>query len=736
LVVVSRFVALLRSSTALLALFSVAIASAAEVPVEMPAPPTVAAVSIEGDTPPVIDGDISDPIWSRAKVIALDYQFEPLALIRPTERTEAWVLYDHDKLYIAVKAHSRPPQQLAVTTMGRDTPLRNDDVIRVLLDPRRTGREGYQFSVNPAGARMDALIPADRNQDVTLRWNTVWQVRSQVQSDGWSAEYAIPFRGLSYNPNDETWGFDITRAARISGESMRWAAVPLGSRQVELGYAGTLTGLRGLSQGRGLDLQLYGKATATRDWETGKTSAKGKPSATLYYKFTPSLTGLLTTNTDFSERPLDTRQVNTTRFSLFEPETREFFLEDVDAFEFAAFGNGSAANGKPFFSRNIGLVRGRPVNLDIGAKLSGDIGGLRIGALSVRTANENGVAAQTLSVVRLARQVLGESRVGAIMTSGDPTGLSRNQVAGVDFQFRRSDFRPGKRLDVVSYAQRSYSDVRPDASAFGVAIDYPNQPWEGTLRFNQLGEHFRPALGFVNRAGIRQYEGEAAYVRHQSNSYLRRLRWGAFEQMFNGLDNRLQSRNDRLSLEIETNVNGQISAGVDNYVEVLPAAFLLADTLSVPAGRQEYARPYAGFTSSTTRPWSAAVKVICCDYFNGRSTETEFELAYRPGPRLNVVLKHKMQTLRLPSGSATINIESLNTIVNFSPFMKLIGDLQYDNVSNRFSGLLRYQWEIKPTTELLATVGETAILTGAAPHARYQSLGTVFSLRFGHRLQF
>jgi hypothetical protein len=235
-----------------------------------------------------------------------------------------------------------------------------------------------------------------------------------------------------------------------------------------------------MTQGRDLDVLTYATGRATRNWAGGSTVLTGDPSATAYCKITRALTGLLTVNTDFSAKPLDSRQVNTTRFSLFEPETREFFLEDTDTFEFANFGTGSAANGRPFFSRNIGLVKGRAVDLDAGAKLSGNIGALRVGALSVRTGPSSTGPAQTLSVARLTAQVLGQSRVGVIATDGDPTGLSRNRVAGADFQYRNSRFRPGKQLNVTACVQRSFGSTRGNDDAFGGEVTYPNEPWGAT----------------------------------------------------------------------------------------------------------------------------------------------------------------------------------------------------------------------------------------------------------------
>ena len=332
--------------------------------------------------------------------------------------------------------------------------------------------------------------------------------------------------------------------------------------------------------------------------------------------------------------------------------------------------------------------------------------------------------------------MLAESRLGGIVTSGDPTGLSSNQLAGIDFRYRRSNFWPGKRLDAVLYAERSFSDVRPDDDAFGITVDYPNEPWQALLRVKQVGEDFRPALGFVNRPGVRLYEGEVAAIRRPTNSYARRVDIMAFEQLVTGLDNRLQSRNDRLSFIIETSVNGEITGGVDNYVELLATPFMLADTLTVPADRYEFLRAFARVETSTTRPLSVAWKLVCCEYFGGTSTESELAISYRPSARFNLEFKHNLQPIHLPSGRTTIHIESLNTTVNFTPDMRLVSELQYDNVSHRFGGSLRYRWEIHPTTELLVTIGESAVLMGRVPHGSYRSQATALSVRLGHRFQF
>jgi hypothetical protein len=705
----------------------------------VPDAPTVAAVSIGEAKPPVIDGDISDEIWSRARRIEKFYQMEPQPLTGPSESTEVWILHDRLNLYFAFHVHYRNPDEITVTTMERDAVLRNDDVMRVILDPRQSRRDGYMFEVNAAGSRTDALLIGSGSQQGPVdKWNMLWQAKSRRVADGWTAEIALPFRGLSYDPASSSWGLDIGRQIKQTSELLRWAPTPPGARQMDVSYAGTMTGLTGMTQGNGLDVLAYAQARYTHDWISHNDTVNGKPSATAYYKITPALTGLLTFNTDFSDKPLDSRQVNTSRFSLFEPETREFFLEDADAFEFGSFAGGGAAlaNGRPFFSRNLGLVRGQIVDLTAGAKLSGNVGGLRIGALSVRTGSSNLSGPQTLSVARLSTNVLAESRIGAIFTHGDPTGLSSNTVAGADFQYRNSNLRPGKRLDATGYYEHSSSSTSGNDAIVGAEIAYPNEPWNLLLRARQIGDNFNPALGFTNRPGIRAIYTENNRIRRFSNAFLRRinLQAAAFRTM--DLHNHVESRDEWFAAEFNTHNNDTLLVAVDNYVEVLSESFLLPGNVMVPAGWHDFVRWTADMQTSPSRPFSVHWNVVCCDYYNGSSTESNLQLAWNPGIHFTASLGYWLQPIDLPGGSTTIHIESLNATLNFTPEMKLATELQYDNVSHHLGGSLRYRWEMRPTTELLLTLGESAQLTGEFLHGSYHSQATAAAVRIGHRFQY
>src|SRR6266567_181307 len=447
----------------------------------MPAPvrdfttymPTARATRIEATEAPVIDGDLSDPVWQKAQAITEFYQTDPNEGQPASERTDVRFLYDANNLYVYVYAYDRQPDRIRGTSMNRDGNFGGDDTVRIYLDPLNTRRNAYQFVMNSLGGRLDQLI--QNNSDFIREWNTIWTGRSRVVDDGWVVEMAIPFQDLSFDPAKPDWVIEISREIRHLNERDRWSSISAAVLATDISRSGTLTGITGINQGLGLDIQLFGAIRYRFDWQNPERETKSaRLSGNAFYKLTPQLTGTLTVNPDFSDSPLDLLQVNTTRFNLFQPETRNFFLQDAATFEFGgrAFAattdyNYPAENGRPFFSRNLGLANGIPVS------------------------------------------IIGESKLGFMFTNGDPTGRTKNMLAGADFQYRDSNFRPGKILLADFYYERSMSDTNGDDDSFGAALNLPNEPWGLETRFKQLGANYFPALGFVNRTGIRQFDGIA-----------------------------------------------------------------------------------------------------------------------------------------------------------------------------------------------------------------------------------
>jgi hypothetical protein len=446
----------------------------------------------------------------------------------------------------------------------------------------------------------------------------------------------------------------------------------------------------------------------------------------------------LTFNPDFSDAPLDVRQVNTSRFSLFFPETRDFFLQDAGAFEFGGLnfsrdGNDrDINNGRPFFSRNIGLVDGVPVSIIGGGKLSGEYAGFGIGGLSVYTDRTDTAPGQLLSAFRVTRPLLEQSRMGFVFTNGDPTGETRNTVAGADFQYRDSNLFGDKTILADAFYQRSFSDVHGDDDSFGAAIAFPNEPWAGDFAFKEVGANFFPALGFVNRTAIRMYDASVEYIYRFRDSIFRMLQFGTDNQFATDLSDRLETRANQFSIGVETNAADEADVSVTSYFEFVPAPFDIGDTLIVPAGRYEWTTLELGFETSEARPFAVGVEVACCDFYNGSAVEAQIELDFRPSAYFEISPSYEATFIELPTGSVDIHVFEVASVVNFTPDMQLALQAQYDNISQDFGFLARYRWEYLPGSELFAAFGQSALI----PNSRFVAQRTQLAIRLGHTLRF
>jgi hypothetical protein len=724
-------------------------AHAGEVPMVGPFPPrdfttyspSARATRIGNEEAPTIDGDLSDPAWAKAEIISEFYQVDPNSGEPASLPTFARFMYDENTLYIGIYAYDREPDRIVATVMTRDASIDVDDGVRVFIDPELTRRNAYYFEMNALGTRVDALI--QNNSSYISTWNTIWTGNARRQPDGFSVEMAIPFQSLSFNPANPNWGLEIQRRIRRTGERVRWTNITPSAYYADVSRSGTLMGIEDVTQGLGLDIQVFGKLQFRREWEDeliGKPqtdSLKFVMSGNAYYKVTPGLTGTLTVNPDFSNSPLDIRQVNTTRFVLFQPETRDFFLQDAANFEFGGRGflrseGVGHDNGRPFFSRNIGIANNRPVSITTGGKLSGQYGDIGIGALTVLTDGTGTTRdRQVLSVARMTAPIFAESRMGVIFTNGDPTGETKNTVAGADFQYLNSNILPGKVGQADFYYQRSFSDTEGDDDVWGISLNYPNEPWGGIINFKQLGRNYFPALGFINRTGIRQYDG--TFTRRDRNIFgLRFIDWATNWYVVTDLANHLESRENSLAFTFQPQSTDQFQARVHDFFEDVPETFLIADTVPVLPGRYHWTNIAGGFRSSDARPFVFRTDVMCCSFYNGDYLRIESQIDFRPIRFLQFQPRYTYTYVNLPTGSVHIHLATAAVIVNFTPDMQLFNEVQYDNISHNFALSMRYRWEYEPGDELFISFGQAALI----PESRFTPLISQAVIRLGNTFRF
>jgi hypothetical protein len=486
----------------------------------------------------------------------------------------------------------------------------------------------------------------------------------------------------------------------------------------------------------GLDVEIMGTITANRDWTNPRDDDLSiEPSGNIYYKLTPSLTGLLTLNSDFSDTPLDNRQINTGRFSLFLPETRDFFLQDAGVFDFAAELFSENPNGKPFFSRRIGIVQGQPVDLKAGLKLSGEYNGVELGLLSTRMGSTDTIDSQTLSVARASVDVLKNSRLGVIATNGDPTGTTDNSLIGSDFIYRDRSFMGGGLMQATAFYMRTITpDIEDDS--FGLKFSYPNDKWGWNVSFREIGEDYRPALGFVNRPGTRDPSASWHRGYRPVGSWLQDWNYGTSHRYITDLGGRLQTQENAINLEYTLRTSDLIKSKLFENQEIVLNPFTLPDGVTVPAGEYRNNGIYGYFRSSFTRPYGTESSITIQDYFGGTRIKTELEGSLRPSRYWSIKAGYDRDDISVPAGDVTVEIYSVENVLNLSPKISVATQAQYDNISDGFSLFSRMRWEIRPETEVFLSFGHGAIIDYDDFPRDFRSVQSQFVLRFGNRFQF
>lgn len=635
---------------------------------------------------PEIDGRLDDAVWAQAAMFDDFVQLEPSPGGRPSQRTEVRVLHDADHLYIGIRMFDEEPARIIANQLQQGQAVFNDDHVQILLDPLDSGRRSYMLYVNPNSVQRDGLSFA--NDRWNMNWDGIWHARSRIDESGWSTEIAIPFRTLSFDPGRRDWGITVLRGIARNGETKAWT-----HRDFRLSNdaLGVIAGFEEINQGLGLDVIPSLVLRERRDYLTGRSDTALEPSLDLFYRFTPSLIGALTVNTDFSATEVDARQVNLTRFSLFFPEKREFFLQDADIFEFADL----AQNGRPFFSRTIGLsAAGQPVDLVAGAKLTGRVGRWNLGLLGVRQDEDAAVEADTLLVARASADVLQASSVGVIATYGDPRSNLDSWLVGGDWNYRNLTWLSGRVVEAGAWVQQSRTEgLEGDDRAWGVRFALPNDRVELRGSMVELQRNFRPAMGFVNRRDIRQYDGTLYRRWREPTAALRALRVGMEVQQITDLDGRLESSLLRaVPVDLVFSRGDALNVYALRQRESLAQAFLLGGVLPVPAGVYIFERAGVKFTGAGYRRFTPVLRVETGEFYDGHRDDLELSASWSANRHLLLEAAWSANRLSLDSGDFITRLMSLRANVAFNVQWAWTNTLQYDNLTNQFGYSTRLRW--------------------------------------------
>ena len=684
-----------------------------------------------------VDGRLDEPVYDTVPPVSDFIQQLPDEGAPATERTEAWVMFDDENFYVAGRCwDSAPPSEWVATEMRRDAfNMLNNDLFGFLIDTFYDRRNALLFYANPAGGFVDQAITNEGNPN--RDWNPVWDVRTGRFDGGWTIEMVVPFKSLRYRPGrDQVWGIQIRRTVIRKNEWAYLTLIPISAAGFggrggvfRVSAAGTLVGLETPPSGNHLEVKPYaiGGLTSDADAPPGAGAGRGGLGVDLKYGVTRNLTADFTVNTDFAQVEVDEQQVNLTRFNLFFPEKREFFLEGRGIFDFArgsfrtarSLRQGSVLGGGDaptlFYSRRIGLLGGEVVPIRGGGRLTGKVGAFDVGALNIQTGALGGAEASSaaraanFTVLRVKRDLLRRSSVGALFTNRSVAldGAGSNQAWGADASFSFFDS-----VNFLGYYARTRSTgARGRDASYQARFDYGADRYGFELDHLAVEDDFRPEVGFVRRDNFRRTSVSGRFSpRPRSMESVRQFVLEASLDYFLTADTgRLETRQQQVALQTELENSDQFGVRMSDSFEFLRQPFTVSRRagVTIPVGGYDFTDLRLTYALGPQRPLNGRVDVTTGGYFDGRLTSVDLSRGRVDlSPRLSVEPGVSFNWIDLPGGEFRTDLVRGRLNYTFSPRMFVSGLFQYNSTNRTLGANLRLRWEYTPGSELFVVYTE------------------------------
>ena len=681
--------------------------------------PTPAAVSREQfqiqpqrtGQPITVDGVLSDEAWRTAPMIDTFTQQEPVNGQPATERTEVKVLYDAGNLYLGVHAYDSSPDHVVATEMRRDSArILDEDNFQVILDTFRDSRSGYMFVTNPLGAKLEQQIFEEGGGNVrgsasTINkdWNGVWDVASRRTSDGWTAEIVIPMVTLrSPDVAVQTWGVNFARNIRRKNEVVYWSPIPKPYNIMQVSLAGTISGMTDIN--RGLDLRLKPYITAgtryDRTGSTSTTSALKDIGGDLKYGLGHGLALDLTVNTDFAQAEVDEQQVNLTRFQLFFPEKRDFFLENSGQFTVGT--QGLERQMDLFFSRRIGLSdAGQPIGIRGGARLTGKMSGNNIAVMDLQTEEFGGQPADNFLIARYSKDINRRSKFGGLFINKESINSAKfNRVVVAD-----ALFAPTRAFSLHTIAAKSSSPgVSEDQNAYHARALYLDTKWQTYAEFSQIEAGFNDEVGFIPRKGIRQTK--VHIERNPRPGGLIRV----MEPMFNviyttDMNNRLLTRRLHHMVGTRFQNGAYLNVFFNRWFDQIDAPFKV-QTVTIPTGTYRYHELNFVLNSNPARKIYEQFSYSPQTYYGGDRTDTSGTIGVRLSRRASGEYSLQRNDVSGPWGAFVVNLSVLRLDFTLSPRQTVRTLSQYNSLTRQLSTSVRYNFIYRPGSDIYVVYDE------------------------------
>jgi len=718
-------------------------AQAAPVPAPAPTDPKPVAHAVRTETPPVLDGRLVDSVWAQAPVLSAFVQHEPFAGSPATERTEVRILFDKDALYVGVRLYDADAAGIVRGEIRRDADLTQQDAFLIMLDTYHDRQNAFVFGTTPAGIEHDGQVtkegeggfggptgtgpgPSGQTGTANLNWDGTWNVATSVDSAGWTAEFRIPFETLRYAGGGREWGLNLARYIRRKNEEDFWSPVPRQHSFFRVSQAGTLTGLEPPARRVAL-FTPSALGSLHRDYVNAtSTDASAQFGADAKLGVTPSLTADLTYNTDFAQVEADEQQINLTRFNLFFPEKRPFFLENA-----GTFAVGTPESVELFFSRRIGIgADNQPVPLLGGGRLTGKAGGFTVGLLDIQTERVQ-VAADTVvppdnyAVVRVLHELPNRSRVGLIAASRldtDSTG-DYNVTVGADARIGVGD-----RISLDAYAAHSETPSRSGASnAANLSGSYTTRQWELGLAMRQVDPDFNPEVGFLERPTFRFWSFRILrHLRTPHLAWFRETRPHITFRQYDDTDGRPQSRLIHIDSHFLFANGAFFEAPGLNFIREAPREpFEIAPGVVLQPGIYDWFEWQMNYNTNLSAPYSVGGKASVGQFYTGHHRALQANFTARPNEQFNATVRLSYEDVVLKEGGFERVLVGLKLGYAFTPRIYLQSLLQHNNQEHNFSANIRFGWLGPAGTGLFVVYNE-----GRETGANSRPLERAFVVKF------
>ena len=656
----------------------------------------------------VLDGALDEAVWRRA-VPATDFiQQDPVLGGTPTERTEVRVAFSKTSFYMGVTNFDSEPDKLLGNTMKRDEFLGGDDRFMWTIDTFLDRQTGYFFEMNPAGLMADSRMGTSGEN---RNWDGIWNARVRRSEIGWTIEIEIPFTTFSFDPNAPAWGINFQRSVRRKNEENVWTGHQRNQGLRRMSSAGLLVGIKDVSQGLGLDLRPY---AATNVADSPGRDVPIAPQGSVkfgldaLYNITPSLRGNLTINTDFAETEVDTRLVNLTRFPLFFPERRTFFLDGSTFFDFYRGGGGAGASPViPFFSRRIGRdTSGLQQPIDVGGKLTGQVGRQDVGALVIRTRETDTAPGEDFAIARVKRRFWAQSYIAGIYTGRwtRVPGIDDRHTAGADLRLSTTRFRGRQNLEFDAFYLRTSDVMRTgETAAYGSRIGYPNDPWSLDFSYEVVEPYHNPSVGFAPRTGFKNANPRVSYQpRFAEHPWIRRLDVSYNANLIVDMENRWLTREMNWQvIRVESHAQDGLGFTISPEYQRLEDDFEISDGIVLPSGGEySFMRYRIGGNTANRRVVSLRGGYEWGDFYSGTRREVTLNLNLRPRRGVRIQVEGEHNTVDLVEGAFTTKVFRLISDTQFNPFIYVVNNVQFDTVSQVLGWQSRLRWTLTPGNDL------------------------------------